>query len=220
MGGDDIEDLDRISAVLHELDADIIALQEVGYRAQPRDDVARYLGDTIGAATIPGITLSDEAGDYGNALLTRLQVQAVQRHDISVPGREPRGVIEARLYTGQDVVRIMATHLGLRQRERQQQLAQLLAPLERPGGDLDVLLGDFNDWFRYSRLRRRLNAALGTTTTVATFPAKHPALALDRIWARPATSVTQLAAHRSRLSAIASDHLPLVAELALPSGHT
>ena len=30
-------------------------------------------------------------GHYGNALLTRLPVRAVRRHDLSVSGREPRG---------------------------------------------------------------------------------------------------------------------------------
>ncbi len=219
-GGDGDENLDRIAGVLGEIDADIIALQEVGYKTRPRKDVAGYLADALGAAAIPGITFSDDSGDYGNALLTRFPVTDVCRHDISVTGREPRGAIQARLQAGQEQIRVIATHLGLRRQERSVQVETLLTLLTQNPAGVDVLLGDFNEWFRYSRLLGKIDAALGVSGAPATFPAKHPLLALDRIWVRPAASVAHISGHRSTLSRLASDHLPLVAELALPPAST
>ena len=48
----------------------------------------------------------------------------------------------------------------------------------------------------------------------ASFPSPSPVLALDRIYARGA-SVVDVRAHKSRGARRASDHLPVVAEVAL-----
>ena len=97
VGTDGVENLDRIVSVLRELDADLVALQEVGYRSRASLDVARHLADSLGATLLPGVTLQDDRGDYGNAVLSRLPVQAVERFDISVEGREPRGALAVAL---------------------------------------------------------------------------------------------------------------------------
>ena len=60
----------RIADVLKELDADIIALQEVESRATGFD-MLRYLGEEIGFEAIAGPTLLRNGADYGNGLLTR-----------------------------------------------------------------------------------------------------------------------------------------------------
>ena len=46
-----------------------------------------------------------------------------------------------------------------------------------------------------------------------TFPARRPVFALDRIWVSPSGGVTRLARHSSSLARVASDHLPLVADI-------
>jgi len=49
--------------------------------------------------------------------------------------------------------------------------------------------------------------------TVRSFPACFPLLSLDQIRARPPVRIRALWSHRSRLSRVASDHLPVVADL-------
>ena len=50
---------------------------------------------------------------------------------------------------------------------------------------------------------------------VASFPAKRPLLALDRIFGSTLASVSDLASHDTPLARLASDHLPIRARLRL-----
>jgi len=214
VGTDGVEDLDRIVAVLRELNVDLIALQEVGYRSRASLDVARHLAHSLGARLLPGITLTDERGHYGNAVLTRLPIQTVQRFDISVEGREARGVLVVSLTRHARTLRVMATHLGLSAAERRRQIDTILAALREQPLEVDLLLGDFNEWVPRSRLLRRIGGVFGKHPVARpTFPSRWPIFALDRIWCRPGDAITSLSVHRSPLARLASDHLPLVAEL-------
>jgi endonuclease/exonuclease/phosphatase family metal-dependent hydrolase len=78
-------DLPRIAHVLKEIDADLIGVQEV-YRPQ-----AEALADSLGMRMIMGATLSERGLAYGNAVLTRLAIQASYTFDLSRPDRQPRG---------------------------------------------------------------------------------------------------------------------------------
>ena len=51
----------------------------------------------------------------------------------------------------------------------------------------------------------------------ATFPARWPVLALDRIWVRPRRRLERVFVHRSPTARVASDHLPVVAWLTPPA---
>jgi endonuclease/exonuclease/phosphatase family metal-dependent hydrolase len=200
---------------LRELAADVIALQEVGYGAGARPQELEQFADTMHWRLIKGVTLEDEAGHYGNALLTRLPVSSVCRHDLSVPGREPRGAIDVQLDCQGLAVQVIATHLGLRPAERRSQVQALLSLVDTHGAQVTILLGDLNEWFLFGRPLRRLHKAFGSSPGPATFPAWRPMFALDRLWIRPRSALCTLRAHRSALSRQASDHLPLVAELDL-----
>jgi endonuclease/exonuclease/phosphatase family metal-dependent hydrolase len=79
-----------------------------------------------------------------------------------------------------------------------------------------VLAGDLNEWFLWGRPLRWLHAHFEETPAPATFPARLPLLALDRVWTSPRSMLRRLAVHRSPLARRASDHLPLVADLELP----
>lgn len=216
VGNDGVESVERIGAVLREMSADIIALQEVGTGLGRAADVAQTLAAAVDYHLTSGVTLTDSRGDYGNALLTRVPPGSVQRHDISVRGREPRGIIEARLHWNEQPVQVMATHLGLRPRERQRQIERLLSLRETDPDTLKILLGDFNEWYPFSSLLRRLARAFGPMAAPATFPARRPLLSLDRLWVHPVSALRRLTVHRSATARVASDHLPLVAELLTP----
>ncbi|MEJ2309293.1 MAG: endonuclease/exonuclease/phosphatase family protein [Gammaproteobacteria bacterium] len=204
---------ERIAAVLRELDADLVALQEVGYEAGRPGNVLEYLGDAMEARVIEGVTLLDEQGNYGNAILTRLPVSSLHLHDISVDGREPRGAIELKLEVNSIEFQIIATHLGLRPGERRQQIERLTSLLNDSPANIKILLGDLNEWFLWGRPLRSLYRLFGRTPSPPTFPARWPWFALDRIWVQPLVVLEALQVHKSVMSRQASDHLPLIAEL-------
>src|SRR5579863_5352751 len=85
-------DIGRTADVLAELDCDVVGLQEVVVRdGEARDDQARYLADRLGMDVVIGATRPHNGGLYGNAVLTRLPILRVERFDLTIGSREPRG---------------------------------------------------------------------------------------------------------------------------------
>jgi endonuclease/exonuclease/phosphatase family metal-dependent hydrolase len=207
----------RIAGVLRELDADVIALQEVENRATGFD-MLNYLKQETQFEAIAGPTLLRNGADYGNGLLTRFRVISVQRIDLCVDRCEPRGALDVELDCSGTPMRVLATHLGLRPAERREQIQRLLRVLEGDRPLPTILTGDINEWFLWGRPLRWLHKHFEQTPARATFPARYPVLALDRIWVKPRTLLRNIAVHSTPLARIASDHLPLKAELDLHCG--
>jgi endonuclease/exonuclease/phosphatase family metal-dependent hydrolase len=216
VGGDGRYDLARVAGVIGEMGSDVVALQEVDSRRLGRGPGAQLadLAAATGLEPIAGPTLAEDSGDYGNALLTALPVERVDRFDLSVSGREPRGGIDAELAWCGELLRVVAVHLGLDRRERRLQARRLAERLDRgPDGPL-ALLGDFNAWSLGATALRRISRRLGPAPARRTFPARWPLLPLDRIWFRPRRAVAGVEAHLTAASRLASDHLPLMARVA------
>jgi endonuclease/exonuclease/phosphatase family metal-dependent hydrolase len=218
VGRDGREDVERVAAVVCELGAKLVALQEVQGGHDGRSDQLAALAQATGLEPIPGPTLRDDRGTYGNALFTALPHSRVRRVDLSVEGVEPRGALDVLLDTPPGPLRVIATHLGLSRAERRRQGVRLSELLTEGESCPTVLLGDFNEWAPRGVVARRLARALRAASARATFPAWRPVLALDRLWASRGIEVLQVAAHRSPLARVASDHLPLRASLRLVSG--
>jgi endonuclease/exonuclease/phosphatase family metal-dependent hydrolase len=214
IGRDGREDPARIAEVLRALDADAVALQELRWRPEQALHVLADLAARLGYTPLAGPTLLRPDGHYGNALLTRLPVEDQRLEDLSVPGREPRGALAAVLGTGAGPVTLIATHLGLAFGERRRQMRRLLA-LVRKSSKPVVLLGDLNEWLLWGRPLRWLRAHFGRTPAPATYPARCPFLALDRIWVEPAAALERIEVHQAPPAGTASDHLPLRATLGL-----
>jgi endonuclease/exonuclease/phosphatase family metal-dependent hydrolase len=207
----------RIAGVLRELDADVVALQEVESRATGFDMLA-YLRQETGMAAIAGPTLLRNGADYGNGLLTRFKVISMKRLDLCVERCEPRGAIDAELDCGGTPMRVLATHLGLRPAERREQIQRLLKALEGDRPLPTILMGDINEWFLWGRPLRWLHRHFEQTPSPPTFPSRLPIFALDRMWVKPRGLLRDIGVHVSPLARIASDHLPLTAELDLECG--
>jgi len=208
-------DPSRILGVLREIDADIVALQEVEAHDSGAD-MLDYLARETGFHAIAGATLRRHDGrNFGNGILTRWPASAINLVDLSWRRREPRGAIAADLDCAGKPLRVVATHLGLRPAERREQVERLLRLFSWKEDDRAVLLGDLNEWFLWGRPLRHLHRYFDETRAVATFPSRRPLLALDRVWTHPGRMLKDVRAHRSALAGVASDHLPLVATLEL-----
>jgi endonuclease/exonuclease/phosphatase family metal-dependent hydrolase len=204
---------ERTVQVLRELDADVIALQEVEHHAIDDRDLLDYLAAETGLTAIAGPTLLRETRHYGNALLSRLPVLTTDRIDLSLPQREPRGALDVALDWRGQCLRVVATHLGLRAGERRRQVRRLLALMDSGSADISVLLGDLNEWLLWGRPLRWLRRRFAPASHPRTYPARFPLLAMDRIWVRPCAALAGIAVHDSPAARIASDHLPLKAGL-------
>jgi endonuclease/exonuclease/phosphatase family metal-dependent hydrolase len=216
VGRDGRRDPARVAAVLDQIGADVLALQEVhsDERAGGPLDQARFLGESLGMELVSGFTLERRGGRYGNLLLTRLPVRAARRHDLSVARREPRGALDVDVDVAGGRLRIVATHLGRRAAERAAQARRLLDRVEAPGpGESLVVVGDWNEWLPWRAALRWPNQRFGALATPPTFPAWFPVLALDRGWVEPRDALASVGRHRTRLATEASDHLPLVLRL-------
>ena len=211
----------RIAAVLREIDADIACLQEVDARrgTERHADQWLYLGEATGYRVILGAGIRDHHRRFGNAILTRFPVLAECSIDLTVAGYEPRSAIDADILVGSRVIRVIATHFGLRVGERRLQANRLMTALgEAPAAsrhqpDAVLLMGDLNEWRGRTGAIRVFDRRLGPSAAERTFPSWMPVLALDRIYADGPAVLRDVAVFRSPLTRLASDHLPLVGTL-------
>jgi len=205
----------RIARVIEELDADIVALQEVPLGGSEAPDVLSQLRELSGMFAVEGPTLDTAKRRYGNAVLSRLPVRMARTLDLSFHRREPRGALDADIECAGGLIRVVATHLGLSATERSAQVRTLLTAFDN--SELPViLLGDINEWFVRGRALRALLSHFRPAPAPRTFPTFCPIFALDRIWMHPGEYMVDVAVHRSEMARQASDHYPLVARIRMP----
>jgi endonuclease/exonuclease/phosphatase family metal-dependent hydrolase len=213
VGADGRFDPARAARLVRSWGADLVGLQESVL--VPRGGLSRgALARALGLSVVVGPTLLARRAPFGNLLATHLPVLEVRRHDLSCSGREARGVLDVDLDAAGRKLRVVVTHLGLKTGERAVQLAclaHLLAPRDEDGL---VLLADLNEWWPWRRSFRRFLAGFGGHV-LATFPARRPVLALDRILVRPPECLVRTLAVTRRAASLASDHLPLLAAIDL-----
>lgn len=215
VGRDGRRDPARVSAVIAELDADVVALQEFTYPLETALETRTPVvltADRYECALGP--TRSTIAQCFGNALLTRHRLIDVHRIDLSIARREPRGALAATIEVKGASVHVLAAHLGLRVPERRFQVRQIVDYLDSVRYERLIVLGDFNDWLPGRTVVHVLDARLGRFRKPRSFPSARPIVSLDRIWVQPKNAVLSIGAHRSPLARAASDHLPVVADIA------
>ena len=179
----------------------------------------QYLAATLGHHAVAGPTLLRASGHYGNALLTRRPVLDVRHVDLTVYRREPRAALDVDLDIDGAAVRVVVTHLGLLPGERRTQVRRLLDRAGRePRPTSSSCCGDINEWFAVGRPLRWLHARLGRTGERRHLPRRvsgvrarshlgAPARARCGTWPRTP----------ARRRALASDHLPVTADIRLGS---
>ena len=219
VGTDGRHDPDRIASVITELDADVVALQEFTYPAsvaiETRTPVVFTALDRYQCALGPTRHTPTEQC-FGNALLTRHPIVEVHRLDLSIERREPRGALAATIDVNGTLLHVLAAHLGLRIPERRFQVRQILDYLDSVRNSFSVVLGDFNDWLPGRSVVHVLDRKLGRPPRPGSFPVFWPIVPLDRIWVSPHEALRRVAAHVTPTARVASDHLPIVAEIQTP----
>jgi endonuclease/exonuclease/phosphatase family metal-dependent hydrolase len=211
IGTDGRHDPDRVVRVLDELEADVIALQEVDCRYHVADglDQLAHLSKRTGLTPVYAPVLRNHRGHYGNAVLTRYRVVQSRTIDLRVPGREPRGALDVEIDIRGRRVRVVAAHLGLRPHERRRQVRRLLRHLHHERERPVIVLGDFNEWLPTGRPLRDLHDHFGRAPAQRTFPSRFPLFALDRIWVQPAHALESVSVHATPSARVASDLLPV-----------
>jgi endonuclease/exonuclease/phosphatase family metal-dependent hydrolase len=206
-------DPQRVAEVIRELDADIIALQEVDaqHRIAGYVDQWAFLAAATGHHYTAGISLRTHRRNFGNALFTRQPVERVRLHDISFSTREPRGAIDAVVVADGHRLRVIATHFGLKRAERRHQAARLSTFLadEPPETAATLVLADLNEWRTTSRTLNAILRQFHPSPAPKSFPSRRPIFALDRVLAAGDARLAEVAAHRSERARLASDHLPV-----------
>jgi endonuclease/exonuclease/phosphatase family metal-dependent hydrolase len=217
IGLDRRRDPGRVLAVLGELAADVIALQEADRRFGVR------------ASAIPPHMFADHSdyepvaiderphsiGWHGNALLVRRGTLVEECHALHLPMLEPRGAVAAtvRLASGLRL-RVVGMHLDLSGIRRRHQARAILHHVSAGEALPTILMGDCNEWRPHGGCVADFAAHHPAVETGNSFHSRRPVARLDRIFASPDFSAKQAGVHRSALATRASDHLPVWAELA------
>lgn len=211
VGADGNWNPERVVSVIRAIDADVVAIQEFTIdTSKVNPPSPQQFAAAAGYRVVEQVMLRPDGQIQYNLLFTRAEIRSGELISLPVPGVEERGAIVAEI----DGLRVAATHLGLLPGARRRQLAMLLdfVKNDKPF----ALMGDMNMSLPFEAARRRLTQEFPGPATPATFPATFPCLALDRIVARPAGLIRAIRAFDSASARKASDHLPLVAEIALP----
>ena len=211
---------ERIARVLAPLNADVIALQEVVGPGPDSAGHAAEISAALGMAAVLAPTREYRKHQFGNAVLTRFPVREHLQLDLSWRSCEPRNAQRVDLDVGDGrVFHVFNVHLGTALFERRHQAPRVAAWVHdhrTPGPK--IVLGDFNEWGRglvADVLASRLKSVdlVSTLKWRRTYPGFLPVLHLDHIYYDGDIDVKSVQLPRTRLSLVASDHLPLVAEL-------
>lgn len=210
---------DRVAAVLRAVDADVVALQEVIGPGPRGTSHIEDIGAALGMGWVMASTRRLREHQFGNAVLSRLPILHHAEHDLSWKTCEPRCLQRADVDVHGHRLHVYNVHLGtaiLERRYQAQRLADIVSDRHVTGAK--VVLGDFNEWMRglttilLSRTLRSVDVR-SYLKRRRTYPGLFPILHLDHIYYSGRLEVLGLAMPRTRLTLMASDHLPLVADV-------
>ncbi|WP_206211778.1 endonuclease/exonuclease/phosphatase family protein [Wenzhouxiangella sp. XN24] len=230
IGMDGKLDAQRIARVISRFSPDIVALQELDVgRSRTRGidqahEIARYL--EMDFHFHPAMHLEEEL--YGDAVLSHLPMRLVKAGALpglaDKPGLEPRGALWVAIEHCGTEIQVINTHLGLSRRERLAQVDALLGEEwlgHEACRDPVIFCGDLNAMPR-SRTHRRLARRMRDVQDEApehrprgTFSSRFPSMRIDHVFIGAGLIVDRIDVPDSELVRVASDHLPLLAELRL-----
>lgn len=225
---------ERIARLIARLDPDVVALQELDVRRRRSGglDQAAAIAEGLAMelAFHPTMTSADE--QFGDAVMSRHPLRVVRTGALPGIGLEPRGAIWVEVDVADRdgasrTLHVVNTHWSLHPRERMLAARALLGAdwLGDPAAAEDVVLcGDFNalSWFpSLAVLRRRLRdvqLGLDGHRPRATWFGRYPVGRIDHVLVDPRWTVLHVEVPDDTLARVASDHRPLVVDIAPPPG--
>lgn len=211
--------LQETGSVLAGLTPDIVALQEVDHCRWKTwlGDQAGILGKRLGMYWAYGPVSHYLLGSYGNAILSRYPIKASNNH-VFTNEDDRRCCLEVEILAEDVRLCVLCVHLGLKMKDRLEQLQNMIIPLIENNEVPCILAGDFNTSadspeinLVLAHMQDSFTANSGAET--ATFPSNHPHIRIDYIF----TSNCRAGDFRIVPDAAASDHLPVRAEIAFDS---
>lgn len=232
LGADGVYSPERIADVIRAHDPDVVALQELDVSRLRSGGVDQpvLLAKLLDMQQLFSATIIHDDERYGIALLSRGPIGVYREAPLPTAHRrkplERRGALWATIEASGAKIHVINTHLGLDRRERQLQVAALMGSEwldDRRDRTPLILCGDFN-FPAFSREYKRLSSKLADAQKSVrgwqarrTFPSRLPLLRLDHVFVSSELIVEEVVVPKNRLTKVASDHLPIVVTLRLPS---
>lgn len=220
VGMDKKLDLPRIAEVINKQRPDLVGLQEVdrGVQRTQRIDEIVELAKLTKMDYAFAFNLKYQGGQYGVAILSRTPIRATEhRLYHNLREAERRGFIRAEVKIDGQLINFVTTHLDFQFDDgRLFETQQLLAALKDVKGPL-IVVGDFNDipaGDSYKLMRTEFEdgwAAIRPADGGFSYPADKPTKRIDYILVRTADRIK--AKRAWLIETLASDHLPVVADL-------
>ena len=210
---------ERIAGVLKSVDADVVALQEVVGAGVHGGGQAEELGAALGMGWVMSSARLLRGHQFGNMVLSRFPITHHVEHDLSWKTCEARRLQRVDVSVNGTTLHVYNVHLGTALLERRHQAERLASIVtDRHVSGPKLVLGDFNEWMKglvTSTLSARLNSVdlRNFLRRRRTYPGVFPLLHLDHIYYTGHVEIVGIELPRTRLSLVASDHLPLVADV-------
>ncbi len=225
--------LHEIRESLRTLDADVVLLQEIHGERNISDNrfddwhnnsQFEFLADDVWPHHAYGKNAIYKAGHHGNAILSKYPFIEWENIDVSIMKKASRSLLHGtfQLPSSEKKIHIICIHLGLLERERENQLITLSERINShvPHDEPLIIAGDFNDW--RGNAERHLHDDLDVKEVfkeahgahARTFPALFPVLSMDRIYYR-GLEVVDCWNLRGKPWQRLSDHTPLLAKFEL-----
>jgi endonuclease/exonuclease/phosphatase family metal-dependent hydrolase len=209
----------RIIEVLRDIDADVIALQEVIGSGPVGSGQAEEIGAALGMGWVMNSVRTLRQHQFGNVVLSRYPIVHHSSYDLSWRTCESRNCQRADLDINGQTLHVYNVHLGTAVLERRYQAGRLASFVhDRRITGPKIILGDFNEWMK--GLATKTLSSLFESVDISrhlkrrrTYPGLFPVVHLDHIYYDGKVEVVNVEMPRTRKALIASDHLPLVANL-------
>jgi endonuclease/exonuclease/phosphatase family metal-dependent hydrolase len=208
-----------LTAVIRCVDPDVAVIQEGPRRFLWRQRIAVFARKTnlrYAAGGLPGL---------GNVLLTSQRLRVHDTWEVRyplTPGRHLRAGVFARCSVGRVPFVVAGSHLSLDPDERIRQ-AELFKTALEPVVDPVIAGCDVNENSAGPAWRVLAHGLVDTALAIgraqlATFPSSSPRRRLDAVFVDPAFRVVDYQVIDTPQTRLASDHLPVVVDLAFSTG--
>jgi endonuclease/exonuclease/phosphatase family metal-dependent hydrolase len=230
VGKDGKSSPERIANVIAEFEPDIVALQELDIRLMRSGlaDQAEIIAENLKMRYHFHPSFRLEEGLYGNAILSSHPMTFIRAAELpTLPGRmkiERRGVLWVEISTADRKMQVVNTHLGLKRRERLVQSELLLGPdwIGNPSSSGPLILCADLNALPISRVYKRFRNKLmdvqyaNEASPKRTYPSSFPVARIDHIFVSSDVTIREVIVPRTRLTRLASDHLPVIVRAEIP----